>query len=61
MRLIDLEPKLNGDMLHFWCPKCDTDLKGDGHITEYGKDEEDALIQFRTKNPLFRVKSIEEQ
>jgi len=31
VKLIELEPKLNGDTLHFWCPKCGRDLKGDGH------------------------------
>jgi hypothetical protein len=29
--------------------------------TEYGKDEDDALEQFRSKYPMFRVKSIEQE
>ena len=30
MKLADLEPKLNGDRLHFWCPKCN--LTGQAHM-----------------------------
>lgn len=27
MRLTELEPKLNGDALYFWCPKCNSSEK----------------------------------
>lgn len=41
------------------CPFPQSDATAE--YVEYGKDEDDALTQFRTQNPLFRVKSIEEQ
>jgi hypothetical protein len=41
------------------CPFPQSDVTAE--YVEYGKDEEDALTQFRSQYPAFRVKSVEEE
>lgn len=56
MKLTDLEPKLNGDTLHFWCPKCGMDLKGDGHMVGVNAGWGDITQPFETMTLQHSVK-----
>jgi hypothetical protein len=58
MKLIELEPKLNGDTLHFWCPKCGRDLKEDGHMVGVNATWGDLTQPFETMTLQHSVRVI---